>query len=93
MALFHFDALAGNHVGVLWRPTAFLPRAVHVNELMWSCPLLDRVSADKSKGETPSTPGTPSTPKQIVPNIVEVLSRMAELGEGLVSEVHLEKFG
>ena len=66
--------LCGDTIGVVWHPSAFLPRALRVNDTKLSCPV------GRGAGDSPD---------KVVPNVVEILARMRDLGEGLVSTVQL----
>ena len=79
LALFYFDAVGGDKVGLVWHPSAFLPRPLRINDLQETCPI---ASGDAS--------GAGGSHQQLaVPNVVEVLARIQDIGKGLVGAVEL----
>ena len=71
-AVFFFDQLGGNTIGVAWRPSAFLPQAFRVID-----------SHGKIAIELPNT----KRKCQMIPNISSILEDFKILGKGMVDSV------
>ena len=80
IALFHYNEVAGDAVGVVWRPEAFMPRTARINDLAHTCP----VTTGGGGGD-----GNKWKLELTVLNVAELLGRMTALGKGLVARVQL----
>ena len=71
-AVFFYDQLGGNVVGVAWRPQAFLPKPFRVID-----------SHSQLAVELPDVKGK----CQMIPNISGILEDFKKLGEGVVDSI------
>ncbi|GAX78374.1 hypothetical protein CEUSTIGMA_g5816.t1 [Chlamydomonas eustigma] len=74
LAAFCADYHGGTHVGIKWKPAAFLPSFVQATTAHTALPCTLSLSAESKK-------------ISCVPNLVQVLSDMLEIGEGIIIDI------
>ena len=79
LALFFYDAVSCRSIGVTWRPAAFqlLPLKVAQSEHLMP------TTAGVKNTAGPATKLKPNA----IPNIVEIIAEMQQLGEGIVEHI------
>ena len=78
LALFFYDAVSGRSIGVTWRPAAFQLSPLKVAQSEHLMPT--------TAGANTAGPATKLKPNA-VPNVVEIIAEMQQLGEGLVEQI------
>ena len=81
LALIFYDAVSCRSIGVTWRPAAFQLSPLKVAQSEYLMP----TTAGVKHTAGPATKLKPNA----IPNIVEIIAEMQQLGEGLVEHVDI----
>jgi len=83
VAVFFYDQLGGDKVGVVWNPSYFLPHTFRLANVTFALPLTHCTKENKDKKSSSSS--------LIIPNVFEMLADLRSLGDGFVLNVSLAK--
>ena len=78
-ALFFYDGIGGDVIGVVWKPNAFIPRPFTVADSIGSLPA--------SQSQVKSSMSTKKNKLHTLPNVDQIVHEFKIIGQGLVSDV------